>query len=147
MLFVPNKNLLEDLPILAYCKDSNGIYSYCNSYMAQSLDFTDARELIGKSDFELMWSEHAKKIRYTDLQVVTQNKIMIIDLKMENYQEILNSDKVVILDFYLIPCGPCDSMLTELERIDNKYDDKITIVKIDSRKMEFEELVFIVCAS
>ena len=67
---------------------------------------------------------------------------MIIDLKMENYQEILNSDKVVILDFYLIPCGPCDSMLTELERIDNKYDDKITIVKIDSRKMEFEELVF-----
>ena len=67
---------------------------------------------------------------------------MIIDLKIENYQDLLKTDKVVILDFYLIPCGPCDSMLTELEKRDKKYDGKITIAKIDSRKMEFEELVF-----
>jgi thioredoxin-like negative regulator of GroEL len=67
---------------------------------------------------------------------------MIIDLKMENYQELLNSDKVVILDFYLIPCGPCESMLTVLEKIDEQYKGEIIIAKVNAKEMEFEELVF-----
>jgi thioredoxin 1 len=67
---------------------------------------------------------------------------MIIDLKMENYQEILNSDKVVILDFYMIPCGPCESMLIVLEKIDKKYKDAVIIAKVNALNDDFQDLIF-----
>ena len=67
---------------------------------------------------------------------------MIIDLKIDDYQELLNSDKIVLLDFYTPKCPSCVSMIPILEKLDKKYDDEITIAKINAWDDDFQDLVF-----
>ena len=49
----------------------------------------------------------------------------IVHVTKDNFQELLSSDKPVLLDFYAERCGPCRMIAPIVEEIANERDDVI----------------------
>lgn len=55
--------------------------------------------------------------------------IEITDANFE--QEVLKSDKPVLIDFWAVWCGPCKMVAPVVEEIANEYDGKLKVGKLD----------------
>ena len=49
----------------------------------------------------------------------------------ENVEEIINSGKPVVIDFWATWCGPCRMVAPIIEELANEYDGKVTVGKCD----------------
>jgi len=50
---------------------------------------------------------------------------------MSNFNEIINSEKPTLVDFYANWCGPCKMMTPIIEETKNALGDKATVLKIN----------------
>jgi len=53
---------------------------------------------------------------------------------MSNFSQLINSDELVLIDFYATWCGPCQTMAPILKDVKESLGDKLKIIKVDVDK-------------
>lgn len=84
-------SFLDSLPGSIYWKDRDGIFLGCNQFVADMAGVANPSEVIGKSDFELCWSDQAEEIRQADQAIMQGSKTKTIEeiVPLANGQEII----------------------------------------------------------
>lgn len=52
----------------------------------------------------------------------------------KEFDEIINQNEVVFVDFFASWCGPCKMLAPEIEKLADAYADKVKVMKIDVDK-------------
>lgn len=56
---------------------------------------------------------------------------MIKDLNYDEYEKIIEGDKPIFIDFFANWCGPCMMLSPLVEKLAEKYSDKIDFYRVD----------------
>ncbi|MCL9685532.1 PAS domain-containing sensor histidine kinase [Legionella maioricensis] len=85
-------SIIENLPGHVYWKNKDSVYQGCNLAQAKSAGFSDPKEMIGKTDYEMPWQHEADILRESDLAVINNKET----LTREEASQLANSDEISI---------------------------------------------------
>jgi thioredoxin 1 len=130
--------LEKNLPYFVYCL-SGGRSGSAASYMRER-GFKQVYELKGGM---MAW-------RNNQMPVATSQTNMLTDkISTEEYEKIINTMPVVLIDFYAPWCGPCKKIQPILEELEKEYAGKAYILRINidenkqlQRRMGIDEIPF-----
>lgn len=119
-------------PVFVYCK--SGGRSKKATEKLEELGFKNIYELEGGF---LKW----------DAEGLSKPSDKIIGMCSQEYDELLNTDKKVLIDFYAEWCAPCKKMSPYLTKMQTELADKVVIVRLNAdenktlmRDMKIDEL-------
>lgn len=107
-------------PVLVYCL--SGGRSSSAAHKMRSMGFQKVYELDGGI---LSW-RNAGLPETTDL--VNQSNGM----SKQQFEDLLISDKLILVDFYATWCAPCKKMKPDLDALSEEMKDKVIILRIDA---------------
>lgn len=116
---VDSKKLDKTRPIFVYCK--SGARSQNAVQKLEELGFTNLYQLQGGI---LKW-EASGFSKPTD---------KISGMTEQEYNNLVRSDKKVLIDFYAEWCAPCKKMKPFLLKMEKELADKVTIIRLDADK-------------
>lgn len=77
--------------------------------------------------------------------VVVQNKIQENIMKelntVQEYEDVISSEGVNLIDIYADWCGPCKGMMPILESLEEKYEGKIAIYKLNADGADLQSVI------
>ena len=109
----------KDLPVFVYCL-SGGRSAKANEKI-QSLGFKNVYELDGGI---LEW----RKNKFPE---ATLNTNIDNSLSVEDFNDFIETDKVVLVDYYANWCAPCKIMEPYLNEISSQYSKNLKLVRIN----------------
>jgi thioredoxin 1 len=56
---------------------------------------------------------------------------MALEVNRANYEEVISSDKPVVLDFWATWCGPCRAIAPYIDEIAKEYEGKVIVGKVN----------------
>jgi thioredoxin 1 len=60
---------------------------------------------------------------------------MPIEVNSETFEkEVLQADRLVLVDFWGPRCAPCLTLMPRVEELEGKYKDKLKLTKVDASK-------------
>jgi thioredoxin len=107
-------------PVLVYCLTGSRS-TYAVRYM-QSIGFKEVYELNGG----LM------KWRTANLPETTGNTVTSAGMSKQQFDNLLATDKLVLIDYYADWCAPCKKMKPYLDEISRDMADKVVVVRINA---------------
>ena len=69
--------------------------------------------------------------RTAKLSIASQKQTIVI---METFNDVINSDQLVLVDFFATWCQPCKTMHPILEQVKSVLKSRIRIIKVDVDK-------------
>ncbi|HMG13798.1 MAG TPA: thioredoxin domain-containing protein [Saprospiraceae bacterium] len=113
-------SLDKSKPVMVYC------LSGARSSAAASKMAEDGFKEIYKLDGGIM------KWRAANLPESNGNKAKSAGMSGKQFDELLNSEKLVLIDFYADWCAPCKKMKPYLDEISKDMLDKVVLVRINA---------------
>lgn len=123
-----NGNSFEDG--IAKLDKSKPVFVYCASGRRSSDAADHMRDKGFKEVYELEGG--IMKWRSAGLPETTDNSIASEGMSRQQFDELLNNDKLVLVDFYAEWCPPCKKMKPYLDEISNDMADKVIVIRIDA---------------
>ena len=57
---------------------------------------------------------------------------MALQINSGNFEQIISSDKLVIIDFWATWCGPCRALSPIMDELSEEYKDEVVIAKCET---------------
>ena len=112
--------LNKNEPVFVYCMSGNRSGSAAAAMRADG--FTQVYELTGG----------IMKWRAANMPEVTKKASMNSGMSMAEFNNLINSEKIVLVDFYADWCAPCKKMKPYLDEIDRDLASTVTVVRINA---------------
>lgn len=108
-------------PILVYCKSGNR-----SATAAEKLVVAGFKTVYNLEGGIMKWQVEGKSVEQSEM-AQTNNGLSLAD-----YNNLVTSDKFVLVDFNATWCGPCKKLSPILDKIATEKKDKLTLLKIDA---------------
>lgn len=116
--FVVNTQKLDKTkPVFVYCKTSNR-----SPQAAKKLEELGFATIYNMKGGLLQW----------DAEGLSKPTDRIIGVCSQEYAELLNTEKKVLIDFYAEWCAPCKKMTPYLLKMQKELADKVTIIRLNA---------------
>lgn len=132
------ETLDKSKPVFVYCLSGSR-----SSAAAQHMRSNGFEEVIELKGGIMGW-------RRANLPETTENTVESEGMTMHQYNDLLNADKLILVDFYADWCAPCKKMKPYLDEISNEMGDRVEIVRINaddhqelSKELQIEGLPFL----
>jgi thioredoxin 1 len=56
---------------------------------------------------------------------------MALEITDSNFEELVNGDKPLVVDFWAEWCGPCRTIAPIIDELSHKYEGKVAVGKVD----------------
>jgi len=107
-------------PVFVYCLSGGRSSSAANKMRSDG--FTQVYEMDGG----------IMKWRGANLPETTDNAVVSNGMSKQQFDALLISDKLVLIDFYADWCAPCKKMKPYLEEISKDMADKVVVIRINA---------------
>jgi thioredoxin len=107
-------------PIFVYCLSGGRSSSAANKMRSEG--FTQVYEMNGG----------IMKWRGANLPEATDKTVISNGMSKQQFDALLSSDKLVLIDFYADWCAPCKKMKPYLEEISKDMADKVVVIRINA---------------
>ena len=57
---------------------------------------------------------------------------MALQINSDNFEQVISSDKLVIIDFWATWCGPCRALSPIMDELAEEYKDEVVIAKCET---------------